>query len=147
MTDETYSGLLLQKGLIDGEWTGAASGRTVDVHDPATQAVIGAVPDMGWAETRAAIEAASRAFGSWKRKSHAERAGLLETWHRLILENLEELLPGDFLERVVGLGEVDPQDALALVVLGAADDRGHAAALLGPAADGVVIGGGLARHG
>ncbi|MCB1444231.1 MAG: NAD-dependent succinate-semialdehyde dehydrogenase [Rhizobiaceae bacterium] len=91
MTDETYSGLLLQKGLIDGEWTGAASGRTVDVHDPATQAVIGAVPDMGWAETRAAIEAASRAFGSWKRKSHAERAGLLETWHRLILENLEDL--------------------------------------------------------
>lgn len=91
MTDETYNGLLLQKGLVDGTWTGAASGKTVDVHNPATQAVIGSVPDMGRAETHAAIEAAGRAFGPWKRKSHAERAGLLETWHRLILENLEDL--------------------------------------------------------
>ncbi len=91
MTDKTYNGLLTQAGLIDGKWLGAASGRTVEVTNPATQAVIGTVPDMDRAETRAAIEAAERAFKPWKKKTNAERAALLERWHALMIENLEDL--------------------------------------------------------
>jgi succinate-semialdehyde dehydrogenase/glutarate-semialdehyde dehydrogenase len=91
MTTNTYGGLLVQAGMIDGRWTEAASGRTVDVVNPATQETIGTVPDMDRAETRAAIEAAARAFGPWKKKTHAERAALLETWYRLMLEHLESL--------------------------------------------------------
>lgn len=39
--------LFRQAGLIGGAWKAAASGKAVDVIDPATQAVIGSVPDMG----------------------------------------------------------------------------------------------------
>lgn len=84
-------GLFRQQAMIGGRWVAAASGKTVDVVDPATQAVIGAVPDMGTTETRAAIEAAEAAYGPWKKKTHAERAALLEAWHGLMLENIEDL--------------------------------------------------------
>ncbi|MCA1444536.1 NAD-dependent succinate-semialdehyde dehydrogenase [Ensifer sp. IC4062] len=83
--------LFRQSGLIGGEWIDAGSGKVVEVIDPASQAVLGTVPDMGTAETRAAIEAANTAFGSWKKKTHAERAALLERWYALMIENLEDL--------------------------------------------------------
>ncbi|MGJ4888494.1 NAD-dependent succinate-semialdehyde dehydrogenase [Bradyrhizobium sp. HKCCYLRH3099] len=84
-------GLLRSQGLIGGRWQDAASGGTIDVLDPATQAIIGTVPDMGEAETEAAIAAAGRAFASWKRKTHAERAALIEAWHALMLQHEEDL--------------------------------------------------------
>jgi succinate-semialdehyde dehydrogenase/glutarate-semialdehyde dehydrogenase len=83
--------LFRQAGLIDGSWVGATSSKTIDVIDPATQASVGTVPDMGQAETRAAIDAAAKAFATWKKKTHAERAALLERWHALMIENLEDL--------------------------------------------------------
>ena len=84
-------GLFRQKALIGGDWIAAQSGRTVEVIDPATQEVIGTVPDMGGAETRAAIEAAEAAYGPWKRRTHAERAALLEAWHGLMIDHLDDL--------------------------------------------------------
>ncbi|MCZ7488940.1 NAD-dependent succinate-semialdehyde dehydrogenase [Rhizobium rhizogenes] len=83
--------LFRQTGLIGDAWKAAASGKVVDVIDPATQAVIGTVPDMGSAETRAAIEAANTAFGPWKKKTHAERAALLERWFALMIEHVDDL--------------------------------------------------------
>ncbi|MEE2949937.1 MAG: NAD-dependent succinate-semialdehyde dehydrogenase [Pseudomonadota bacterium] len=83
--------LLRFQGLIDGRWQDAGSAATLDVVDPASQSVLGTVPDMGEAETRAAIEAAERAFGHWKRKTHAERARLIEAWHSLMIEHAEDL--------------------------------------------------------
>ncbi|MCX8997314.1 NAD-dependent succinate-semialdehyde dehydrogenase [Rhizobiaceae bacterium BDR2-2] len=83
--------LFRQTGLIGGRWTAAAPGGTVDVTDPASGAVIGTVPDMGGAETRAAIEAADAAFGPWRKKTHAERAALLEAWHALMIEHVDDL--------------------------------------------------------
>ncbi|MBP1860314.1 NAD-dependent succinate-semialdehyde dehydrogenase [Rhizobium herbae] len=84
-------GLFRQHALIAGQWTPAASGNTIDVIDPASQSAIGTVPDMGTAETCAAIEAASAAYAPWKKKTHAERAALLESWHALMLEHIEDL--------------------------------------------------------
>jgi succinate-semialdehyde dehydrogenase / glutarate-semialdehyde dehydrogenase len=83
--------LFRQEGLIGGTWVGARSGKTVDVFDPASQEVIGTVPDMGGDETRAAIEAAEKAYPAWKKRTHAERAALLETWYGLMVEHLEDL--------------------------------------------------------
>ncbi|MBW9079839.1 NAD-dependent succinate-semialdehyde dehydrogenase [Agrobacterium pusense] len=80
-----------QAGLIGGAWKAAASGKAVDVIDPATQAVIGSVPDMGGGETRAAVEAADAAFGPWRKKTHAERAALLEKWFALMIEHMDDL--------------------------------------------------------
>lgn len=85
------AGLFRQQALVGGRWIPAASGNSVDVIDPATQAVIGTVPDMGAAETRAAIEAAQAAHGPWKKKTHAERAALLEAWHALMIDHIEDL--------------------------------------------------------
>ena len=84
-------GLFRQQALAGGDWIAATSGKTVDVMDPATQTVLGTVPDMGAAETRAAIEVAEMAYGPWKKKTHAERAALLEAWHALMIEHLEDL--------------------------------------------------------
>ncbi|NTF10295.1 NAD-dependent succinate-semialdehyde dehydrogenase [Agrobacterium rubi] len=85
------SDLFRQQGLVGGQWLDAASGKTVDVIDPATQNVMGTVPDMGSKETRAAIDAAAKAFGPWKVRTHAERAALLEKWHALIIQHEDDL--------------------------------------------------------
>ncbi|OWV72731.1 NAD-dependent succinate-semialdehyde dehydrogenase [Rhizobium sp. R339] len=85
------AGLFRQQALVGGKWIAATSGNSVEVTDPATQTVIGTVPDMGAAETRAAIEAAEAAYGPWKKKTHAERAALLEAWHALMIEHIEDL--------------------------------------------------------
>ncbi|KQZ62151.1 NAD-dependent succinate-semialdehyde dehydrogenase [Rhizobium sp. Root149] len=84
-------GLFRQNALIGGQWMLAASGRSIDVIDPAAQSVVGTVPDMGATETRMAIEAAASAYGPWRKKTHAERAALLEAWQALMLEHIEDL--------------------------------------------------------
>ncbi|WVT76457.1 NAD-dependent succinate-semialdehyde dehydrogenase (plasmid) [Sinorhizobium chiapasense] len=83
--------LFRQEGLIGGAWVAARSGKSVDVTDPASQAVIGIVPDMGGEETRAAIEAADKAYPAWKKRTHAERAALLEAWYALMIEHIDDL--------------------------------------------------------
>ncbi|RWH17097.1 MAG: aldehyde dehydrogenase family protein, partial [Mesorhizobium sp.] len=83
--------LFREAGLIGGRWVAAGSGRTVDVIDPATQISIGTVPDMAGPEARAAIEAAASAYRDWKKKTHAERAAMLEAWHGLMLKHLDDL--------------------------------------------------------
>ena len=64
---------------------------TVDVIDPASLKVLGTVPDMSGDETRAAIDAAAKVFGSWKTRTHAERAALLERWHDLMRQHEQDL--------------------------------------------------------
>lgn len=91
MRNLNQSFLFRQEALVDGHWIPARSGKTIEVIDPARQTVIGTVPDMGAGETRASIEAANAAYPSWKAKTHAERAELLEAWYRLMLEHLEDL--------------------------------------------------------
>lgn len=91
MQNLNLSSLFRQEGLIGGTWVSARSGKTVDVTDPASQTVIGTVPDMGGDETRAAIEAANAAYPAWKKKTHAERAALLEAWYGLMIEHIEDL--------------------------------------------------------
>ncbi len=83
--------LFRQRALIGDVWQHAHSKATVEVIDPASLEVLGTVPDMGRDETRAAIDAAQEAFKDWKARTHAERAKLLERWHDLMLENLEDL--------------------------------------------------------
>lgn len=85
------SSLFRQQGLIGGLWQDAVSAKVIEVIDPATQAVLGTVPDMGQADTDAAIKAAETAFSTWKKTTNAERASLLEKWYALMIEHLEDL--------------------------------------------------------
>ncbi|MER8387721.1 NAD-dependent succinate-semialdehyde dehydrogenase [Mesorhizobium sp. M1428] len=83
--------LFRQQALIGGAWRDAETKGVVDVIDPASQSVLGTVPAMGENETRAAIAAAAEAFKSWRKRTHAERAGLLERWHDLIRQHEQDL--------------------------------------------------------
>jgi succinate-semialdehyde dehydrogenase len=83
--------LLIQHAYIGGEWTGARSGATLPVDNPATGAVIGTIPDCAEAETQDAIAAAEAAFPTWRARTTAGRAALLERWHALVLDNLSDL--------------------------------------------------------
>jgi succinate-semialdehyde dehydrogenase/glutarate-semialdehyde dehydrogenase len=83
--------LFRQQGFIGGLWQDAATGAVVDVTNPASLGTLGTVPDMGVEETRAAIDAAARAFKSWKKKTSAERAALLERWFALMSEHEQDL--------------------------------------------------------
>ena len=83
--------LFRQQALIGGNWRDANAKATVDVTDPASQQVLGTIPDMGRDETRAAIDAAADAFKRWKKNAHAERAALLERWHELMRQHEQDL--------------------------------------------------------
>ncbi len=85
------SDLLLRQAYIDGHWVDADDGSTFDVVDPATGQVIAAVPRMGAAETRRAIEAADRALPAWRSLLARERARIMRRWADLMLERQEEL--------------------------------------------------------
>jgi MFS family permease len=54
--------LFRQRCYVDGRWIEAESGATVPVTNPATGEVLGTVPKLGKVETRAAIQAAERAW-------------------------------------------------------------------------------------
>lgn len=83
--------LFRQQALIGGHWRDASAKATVDVIDPASQQVLGTIPDMGCEETRAAINAAVDAFKHWRTKAHAERAALLERWYELMRHHEQDL--------------------------------------------------------
>ncbi|MBS7696429.1 MULTISPECIES: NAD-dependent succinate-semialdehyde dehydrogenase [unclassified Chelatococcus] len=83
--------LLADKAFIGGNWAGARNGETLPVRNPATGEIITTVPALGADETRAAIAAANEAWPRWRALPSAERGRLLEVWHRLMLENAEDL--------------------------------------------------------
>lgn len=81
--------LFREQAFINGQWVGAD--KTIDVNNPATGDVIGAVPNLGAQETKAAIEAAEKALPDWRGMSAQERGKLLRRWGELIVENLDDL--------------------------------------------------------
>jgi len=83
--------LLRTRAFIGGKWLDAASGATLEVVNPATREPIGTVPDMGVAETRQAIAAASQAFPPWAALTAKERGAILRRWYELLMANQEDL--------------------------------------------------------
>src|SRR6516225_2596533 len=83
--------LLRTRAFIGGRWLDAANGATQPVVNPATREPIGTVPDMGVAETRHAIEAASQSFPAWAALTARERAAILRRWYELLMANQEDL--------------------------------------------------------
>jgi len=83
--------LLIEQPLVDGKRISAADHSTIEVTNPANGRVIGHVPNCGREETLAAITAADVAFQSWRRTTPAERSHILERWHDLLLEHIDDL--------------------------------------------------------
>jgi succinate-semialdehyde dehydrogenase/glutarate-semialdehyde dehydrogenase len=85
----TRPDLLRKAALIGGAWVSGDA--TLDVINPATGRVIGSVPDLGTAETEAAVAAAHAALPAWRARSAADRAGVLRRWNDLIVAHGEDL--------------------------------------------------------
>jgi succinate-semialdehyde dehydrogenase/glutarate-semialdehyde dehydrogenase len=84
-------GLWKERGLVGGQWLAADSGLTTEIRNPANGERLGAVPDMGAAETRRAIDAAHAALPGWAKKTAGERARIMRAWFDLMLAHQEDL--------------------------------------------------------
>ena len=84
-------GLFRSQAYVGGAWIDADSGKTLDVTDPATQAVMGSVPELGRGGPRRAIAAADAARPAFGDLTVLERSALLRRWFNLINENAEDL--------------------------------------------------------
>ena len=76
---------------IDGDWITSPTGSTTNVDNPATGEILGIVPKLGAAQTRAAIEAANNAFPGWSKKTGKERAAILRRWFDLMMAGQDDL--------------------------------------------------------
>ncbi len=83
--------LFRQQCYVDGAWIDATDGDSFEVTNPADNSIIGTVPRLGQDQTRAAIEAANRAYPAWRAKTAKERAAIMRTWYELIIENADDL--------------------------------------------------------
>jgi succinate-semialdehyde dehydrogenase/glutarate-semialdehyde dehydrogenase len=83
--------LFRQACYVDGAWIESTAHATIDVDNPATGDIVGTVPRLGQAETRAAIDAAARARPSWGGRTAKERAAVMRRWFELMLANQEDL--------------------------------------------------------
>lgn len=83
--------MLRTRAYVDGHWVGGQRDATFAVTNPATGREIGTVAEIGVAQTRAAIDAAHRAFPAWAAKAPRERSIALRRWHELMLRHQEDL--------------------------------------------------------
>src|SRR5688572_19373975 len=82
-----------QKLYIDGKWVEAASGKTFESIDPATEKVICRVAEADAEDVDRAAKAATRAFydSAWSRMIPAVREALLLKWADLVEARADEL--------------------------------------------------------
>ena len=77
------------QAFIGGNWL--KTGRTFEVHNPATGEILAHVTDCGVAEAKRAADVAVEAFASWKLTTAHERAALMMRWYDLIFKHDEEI--------------------------------------------------------
>jgi acyl-CoA reductase-like NAD-dependent aldehyde dehydrogenase len=77
--------------LIGGEPRAAATSEELEVINPATEEVVGAVPAATAEDVNSAVDAAKRAFPDWSNRDAERRAAILSKAADLIDENTREL--------------------------------------------------------
>jgi len=80
-----------ERCYIGGSWVAADDGATLQVHNPATGAALGVIPNLGAAETRRAIDAAAAALPAWAARTAKDRAIVLRRWFDLIMAAQQDL--------------------------------------------------------
>jgi len=83
--------LFHQQAFVAGQWCDADNQQTSDIYNPATQEVIGTVPNMGKAEAERAIQAAVAGWAAWKNRTAKDRSTVLKKWFDLMVENADQL--------------------------------------------------------
>jgi succinate-semialdehyde dehydrogenase/glutarate-semialdehyde dehydrogenase len=77
--------------FIDGAWTKAAGGRTIDVVNPATGDRIGSVAHAERADLDRALAAAEKGFHLWRRVSAFERSKLMRKAANILRERADAI--------------------------------------------------------
>ena len=86
----TYPDVLLH---IDGKWTAAKSGKTLQVMNPATGEVNGTLAHAEIPDLDQALEAAERGFATWRKISAFDRSKILRKAADLLRERAEMIAP------------------------------------------------------
>src|SRR5687768_12485448 len=83
-----YQDVLL---LIDNAWTRAASGKVLEVVNPATGETMGRVAHAGVPDLDRAVAAAARGFAVWRRMPAMDRAKVMRRAAALVRERADEI--------------------------------------------------------
>jgi len=83
--------LLRTQAYIDGKWVDAEDGAQFEVDNPATQAVIAHVANLGPNSAVQAIAAAERALPAWRALTAKARSVILRKWFDLINLHIDDL--------------------------------------------------------
>jgi succinate-semialdehyde dehydrogenase/glutarate-semialdehyde dehydrogenase len=91
-TTESAPGTALRgQLLIDGAWTDAADGATLEVLDPSTGQAFGTVPVATGGDLEAALAAAARAGAGWRTADPWARSAVLRRAARIVGDRTEDL--------------------------------------------------------
>ncbi|MCG8506340.1 MAG: NAD-dependent succinate-semialdehyde dehydrogenase [Sphingomonadales bacterium] len=116
----TEAEILIASHLNDGRLVEPPScdvASRLEVINPATGDVIGAIPNMGGRETQAAIERAEAAQPGWAALGPYRRADVLQSWADLMVENRADLAIIVTLEQGKPLREAEEEVDYALSFL------------------------------
>ena len=97
--------LFRQQCYVGGQWIDADDQGVIPVTNPADGSKLGTVPKLGPAEVRHAVEAAEKAFPTWRAKTARERSTILKRWFDLCMQNQEDLATILTLEQGKALAE------------------------------------------
>ena len=90
---------------IDGAWTDAQSGKTLEVMNPATGEVNGLLAHAGTADLDRALDATARGFEAWRRVSAFERSKLMRKAADLLRARADDIAHLMTLEQGKPVGE------------------------------------------
>ena len=98
---------------IDGQWTDAASGQTLEVLNPATGEVNGTLAHAGIPDLDRALAAAQRGFDTWRKVSAFDRSKMMRKVADLVRSRADAIAPLMTLEQGKPLPEAKMEVMLA----------------------------------
>lgn len=99
--------LFIEKSYIDGQWVPSKSKNAFAVTNPASDALLGSCPESTIDDLNDAIQAASRAFPTWRALSGRQRGRILRALFDLFTENKLDL--GRIITAENGKAKVDAE--------------------------------------
>jgi len=83
--------LLRELAYVDGHWTAAETGRTLEVRNPSNGEAFAWVASLDAIQTAQAIDAAARALPAWRSLLPQQRSAILRKWFELIIAAKDDL--------------------------------------------------------
>jgi succinate-semialdehyde dehydrogenase / glutarate-semialdehyde dehydrogenase len=84
--------LVVDRALVGDRWLGIEDvARSFEVRNPSNGKVLAVLPDVPVEETRKAIDVAEKAQNAWAKKTGKARSAILKNWHRLWVDNADDL--------------------------------------------------------